>query len=68
MKNKHPYEWRLWWRMRLPWFLIKIGVADKGKNCEEVNAKHKWYNADNISSGCYYCKVIGYEQKWRTDK
>lgn len=64
MNNKHPYERRLWWRIRLPWFLINIGIADKGKDCEEVNAQHKWYTIDNISSGCYYCKVIAKGQKW----
>lgn len=40
MKNKHPYHNRRWWRERLPWFLINWGVADKGKNCDKVNANH----------------------------
>ena len=49
---------------KTPMVLINIGIADKVKNCEEVNAQHKWYTIDNISSGCYYCKVITKEQKW----
>mgnify|MGYP003637936016 FL=1 len=58
MKTRHPYYRRLWWRSKLPWFLIDLGVASKGKNCELVNAEHKWYNIDNTKSGCYYCEKI----------
>ena len=58
MHTKHPYGKRLWWRKRLPWFLINLGIADKGKNCESVNAEHSWYNIDNKTSGCYYCNVV----------
>lgn len=56
--KRHPYRRRLWWRMRLPWFLINLGFADKGENCESVNANHKWYNIDDETSGCYYCHKI----------
>lgn len=66
MKNKHPYEFRKWLRGNLPWFLINLGIADKGKDCHLVQANHKWYNIDNKSSGCYYCKVISKGQKWKT--
>jgi hypothetical protein len=62
----HPYGIRLWWRSRLPWFLIDLGLADKGKNCELVNAEHLWYNNDGKTSGCYYCKAIGKGQKWKS--
>lgn len=64
MIGSHPYGIRKWWRSRLPWFLINLGVADKGENCELVNAKHHWYNIDGKSSGCYYCKVKADGKKW----
>ncbi|GAB4161534.1 MAG: hypothetical protein Tsb0033_19150 [Winogradskyella sp.] len=65
MIKKHPYRFRFWLRARLPWFLIDFGVADKGKDCELVNAEHSWYNIDNKTSGCYYCKKITNGKKWK---
>jgi len=65
MNKEHPYERRLRWRLRLPWFLINWGIAAKGKDCESINAKHKWYNLDNINSGCYYCQKTTKEIKWK---
>jgi len=62
---KPPYEWRKWLRSRLPWVLIDLGIADKGKDCEAVNAKHQWYNQDNESSHCYYCKKTAVGQLWK---
>ena len=64
MKNEHPYKNRKWWRSNLPWFLINLGLAAKGKNCEEVNAQHHWYNIDNQNSGCYYCDIIKEGKLW----
>jgi len=64
MKNKHPYEYRLWWRSKLPWLLIDLGIAKKGIDCESVNAEHSWYNIDNENSGCYYCKKTEKGKKW----
>jgi len=26
----HPYRYRVWVRRHLPWWLINLGVADKG--------------------------------------
>jgi hypothetical protein len=63
--SKHPYELRLRIREKLPWFLINIGIADKGKNCESVGAEHIWYNIDDTISGCYYCKVERQGQLWK---
>lgn len=57
-KKRHPYETRLRIRERLPWILINIGLCGKGKDCEKVGAKHKWYNIDNENFGCYYCRQI----------
>ncbi|MEL7268075.1 MAG: hypothetical protein AAGL34_00715 [Bacteroidota bacterium] len=62
--ERHPYGTRKWWRERLPWFLIDLGLAAKGANCEIVGAKHQWYNIDNKSSGCYYCKIEAKGQKY----
>src|SRR5215472_4629806 len=28
----HPYRYRVWIRVRLPWWLINLGVADKGQD------------------------------------
>ncbi len=62
--TKHPYEWRLQWRQRLPWFLIDLGFAQKGTDCHLVNAEHLWYNIDGINSGCYYCKQTTQDIQW----
>jgi len=65
MDKKHPYRFRLWLREKLPWFLIDLGIAGKGKDCELANAEHRWYNIDNKASGCYYCKKIISGKKWK---
>ena len=61
----HPYAWRLWLRGRLPWFLIRLGIADKGEDCGSVGARHLWYNRDKQTSGCYHCKVVQPGQLWK---
>ncbi|SEC36393.1 hypothetical protein SAMN04489761_2785 [Tenacibaculum sp. MAR_2009_124] len=38
--------------------MIDLGIANKGRNCEEVGANHKWFNFNRKEKGCYYCKVI----------
>ena len=53
----HPYGFRLWLRVRLPWWAINIGIAGKGKDCAARNAPHQWYNRDGANSACYYCRV-----------
>ena len=65
MKNKHPYELRLRIREKLPWFLINVGIAAKGSDCEKVKADHKWYNSVNGYSSCYYCKIEKIGELWR---
>ena len=62
--STNPYEWRRRWRRRLPWFLIDLGIAAKGKDCEAVGAKHLWYNRDNENSGCYYCEIVRPGRLW----
>lgn len=65
MNKKHPYQNRRWWRERLPWFIINFGIVEKGKDCKSVNAEHIWYNIDNKTSGCYFCKEIKEGIKWK---
>jgi hypothetical protein len=60
----NPHEWRRRWRRRPPWFLIDLGIAAKGKDCEAVGAKHLWYNRDNENSGCYYCEIVRPGRLW----
>lgn len=61
-----PYRSRTWIRSILPWFLINLGLAAKGKDCELVGGKHEWYNIDNESSGCYHCEIVKIGQLWET--
>ena len=60
-----PYRKRTWLRTILPWFIIDLGIADKGKDCKLKNGNHEWYNIDNKQSGCYHCKVIKQGQLWK---
>ena len=60
---KHPYGLRAWFRIRLPRWAI--GLAGKGQDCMRQGAAHHWYNIDDDSSGCYYCRVERPGQLWR---
>jgi hypothetical protein len=53
----HPYRYRVWVRRQLPWWLINLGVADKGRDCEAVGAWHRRYTSTEEIDGCYHCKV-----------
>lgn len=61
----HPYCFRTWLRCHLPWFLIDLGVAEKGEDCEKVGGQHHWYNQDGEKSACYHCKITRQGQLWR---
>ncbi len=61
----HPYRRRTWIRRRLPWFLISLGVARKGRDCEAAGGWHRWYNHDGETSACYHCRVMAAGQLWR---
>jgi hypothetical protein len=60
----HPYALRTYIRQFLPWFLVELGISDKGEDCEKIGASHYWYNIDNENSGCYHCKVIKKGKLW----
>jgi hypothetical protein len=66
--RSHPYGWRTALRSRLPWFLIDIGLAAKGRDCERVGAQHHWYKQDDTHSACYHCEVVRAGQLWRLDE
>lgn len=66
MKNKrHPYELRMLIREKLPWFLINLGFANKGKDCKIKKAEHYWYNKGNNISACYFCRVEKEGELWK---
>lgn len=62
--SANPYVWRTRIRQYLPWFLIDLGVCDKGLDCEAVGGTHEWFNHDNKTSGCYHCKATGDNRLW----
>lgn len=38
----------------MPWLLIDLGVAAKGKHdCGD----HEWYKHDDVTARCYHCEV-----------
>ena len=59
-----PYRKRTWIRSNLASFLIALGIAAKGEDCETAGGEHEWYNIDNENSGCYHCEVIQEGQLW----
>ena len=53
-------------RGRLPWFLIRLGVADFGRDCDALEASHYWCNVDDAHSLCIFCGSEREGQLWRT--
>lgn len=52
--NRGRYRWRTAIRKRLPWVLIDLGVASKGRrDC----GAHEFYNHDRQTERCYHCEV-----------
>ena len=62
--NRHPYAWRTALRKRLPWFVIDLGIAAKGEDCEKAGATHHWYKQDDQYSACYHCTVTKPGRLW----
>lgn len=62
-----PYRLRTGLRRALPWWLINLGLASKGKDCESKGGNHEWYNLDGATSGCYHCVVVRVGQLWQVD-
>ena len=62
---KQPYRWRTNLRRHTPWFLIDLGLFDKGQDCESIGGTHEWYNIDNKTSGCYHCYVVREGRLWK---
>jgi hypothetical protein len=50
----------------LPWFVIDLGIARKGQDCEAVGGVHSWYNLDDIRSGCYHCEIVRQGRLWES--
>jgi hypothetical protein len=59
-----PFRWRTSVRRYLPWFLIDLGVAAKGTDCQASGGDHEWYNQDDSNSACYHCEVVRLGQLW----
>lgn len=52
MRPKYRLRHRV--RTHLPWVLINLGIAAKGKqDCGD----HSWYNSDGRVERCNYCEV-----------
>ena len=64
--TKGPYRLRTRIRRHLPWLLIDMGVADKGRDCEAVGGSHQWYNQDGVTSACYHCRVTRPGRLWES--
>lgn len=64
MNNLHPYAWRTRLRRKLPFVLLSLGIADKKADCVGMGAEHDWHNKDDVSSGCYHCKVVRQGRLW----
>jgi hypothetical protein len=48
------FRWRTAVRKRLPWFLVDLGVAPKGRgDC----GAHHWYKASDTEDRCYHCEI-----------
>lgn len=48
------YRWRTRLRRRLPWALVELGLARKGRG---DGGAHEFYNCDGVVERCYHCEV-----------
>jgi len=61
----HPHALRTWVRSRLPFFLLRMGAAGFGRDCESIGAIHNWHNLDNVRSRCIFCGQEREGQLWQ---
>ena len=40
----------------MPFWMIDLGIAAKGADCEAIGGRHEWYNNGN-GSACYHCRA-----------
>ena len=45
-------------------FLEQYWFASKIESCDVLGFKHIWNNIDNLTSGCYNCKVVRKGRLW----
>ncbi len=45
-------------------FLEYYWCASEIKSCDMLGFKHVWYNINNLTSGCYNCKVVREGRLW----
>lgn len=65
LTSLQPYRIRTWIRRHLPWFLIDLGLASRGKDSEKAGGEHEWYNKDGQHSACYHCQIVVAGQLWK---
>ena len=46
-------------------FLEQHWCASRIESCDTLGFQHVWHNIDNLTSGCYNCKVVREGQLWR---
>jgi hypothetical protein len=64
---RRPFRWRTALRRHLPYWVLDLGLAGKGEDCEAAGGAHEWYNRDGNTSGCYHCQVIRDGQLWQRE-
>lgn len=67
--SREPYRRRTWIRMRLPWWMIRLGIADKGEDCEKAGSYNVWFSnqrdaTDPEESRCIHCHVVKPGRLW----
>jgi hypothetical protein len=49
-------------------FLERNWHASKIESCEDFGFRHVWHNLDNLTSGCYNCKVVREGRLWEENE
>jgi|GEM_PF-2795148 len=48
-------------------FLDQYWYASRIESCDTFGFQHVWHNIDNLTSGCYNCKVVREGRLWEQD-